>query len=373
MEKIVENMSQQEKLPLRLRALYRRYGYRFYKVADFEPYDLYRENKNFLADHSVLTFTDTEGRLMALKPDVTISIAKDIEAEEPNCKLFYSEHVFRRLPGANQFTEIKQMGLEYIGADTGYAEAEVVALACQSLAEVGSDYFLGISHMGYISALMDELPVNESARQKLIEALRRKSAGDIGLVLRNIALSEKMRAAIFSLVDLPVNVQEALRKMAEISLNRQMSEAIDELKNLVDAFKVWGLAGHIRLELSLLNDLEYYNGIVFQGYIKGLPRSVLSGGRYDKLLQRFDKNRPALGFALYLNELTDKLAHPAAYDVDTLLIYGDDPPAAVARAVNRLLAQSCSVRAERQPIPGLRARRILRLQDLAEAKEKEEC
>ena len=116
--------------------------------------------------------------------------------------------------------------------------------------------------------------------------------------------------------------------------------------------------------------MEYYNGIVFQGYIEGLPRAVLSGGRYDKLLRRFNKNQPALGFAVYFDALRDTLAKPADFDIDTLLIYENESAAEVARAVDSLIEQGISVRAERQPIPGLRAKRTCKLKDL---KEKGEC
>lgn len=366
-------MSREEKLALDLRALYRRYGYQFYKAADFEPYDLYRENKNFLPDHSVLTFSDREGRLMALKPDVTISVAKDVKADEASRKLFYSEHVFRRQPGESQFLEIKQMGLEYIGAAGGYAEAEVLSLACQSLAAIGPEYFLGISHMGYIAALMEELPLMEPQRESLISAIRRNSAVDIALATASAALSTEARQALAALADLPADYQQALAKLGENCLNRQMRQALDELDAALAALAVWGLSDRIRLELSLLNDLEYYNGIVFQGYLRGLPRAVLSGGRYDNLLLRFGKNQAALGFALYFNDLADIFEERRDYDVDTLLIYDDAPPRLVAAAVNRLLADGVCLRAERQIVPGLRYRRLLRLADLDLAKEAGQC
>jgi ATP phosphoribosyltransferase regulatory subunit len=359
-------MSKEEKLALDLRALYRRYGYQFYKAADFEPYDLYRENKNFLPDHSVLTFPDREGRLMALKPDVTISVAKDVKEDEVSRKLFYSEHVFRRDPGASQFREIKQMGLEYIGALSGYAEAEVLSLACQSLDTIGGqEYFLSISHMGYIAALMDELALAEATRDNLLLAIRRKSAADIVMATEGAGLSAEQRQALASLIDLPADYKLALAKMAQICLNQQMRQALDELSAVLASLTVWGLTGRIRLELSLLNDLEYYNGIVFQGYLRGLPRAVLSGGRYDNLLQRFGKSQAALGFALYFNELADIFEQQQDYDIDTLLLYGDEPPLVVAAAVNRLLASGVCVRAEQRLIPGLRYRRLLRLADLA--------
>lgn len=367
---IAENMPSEEKLPMRLRSLYRKYGYQIYKMSDFEPYDLYRENKNFLSGNAVLTFTDIDGELMALKPDITLSIAKDIKPEEKTKKLFYSEHVFRPHHDANKFVEIKQMGLEYIGADTGYAEAEVIYLACQSLEQISPDYFLGLSHMGYVSSLIEELRLDENTQEALTTAIRRKSIGDIMLALANVTLSAAEKSAIATLADFPANVQQALDTMEKNCLNRGMRNAVEELRVLLAACDNWGFAEHIRIELSLLNDLEYYTGIVFQGYIKDVPRTVLSGGRYDGLLQRFNKSQPALGFALYLNEIRTAISRPADFDVDTLLLYEEEPIEEIAQAVKKLMAEGISVRAEKQQPQGLRVRRIVKLADLGKEGEK---
>lgn len=367
------NMSWEERLPMQLRSLYRSYGYQIYKMSDFETYDLYRENKNFLSDNNVLTFTDIDGRLMALKPDVTISIAKDTKPEELTRKLFYSEHVFRRIPGNNQFTEIKQMGLEYIGADTGYAEAEVISLACQSLAGINKEYFLGVSHMGYISALMAALAIDDTVQENLLQAIRRKSAGDISIALQDIRLDERQNNAIYSLINLPPALDDALTQMKAAALNDDMLQAISELEAVFSACEVWGLKPRLRMELSLLNDLEYYNGIVFQGYIKGLPRAVLSGGRYDKLLQRFGKSQPALGFALYLNDIWGAFVQPKDYDIDTLLLYGDESPAQVAVAVQQVVSAGQSVLAAKSIPTDISARQVVQLAEILDTKEKDKC
>jgi len=363
---MAETVSAEERLPMRLRALYRSYGYTIYKLNNFEPYDLYRENRNFLVNGKVLTFTDSNGRLLALRPDVTISVVKDTKPEQASRKLFYSEHVFRRLKGAEQFSEIKQMGLEFIGAGPGYAEAEVTALALQSLAAVRGPaepdaYFLSVSHMDYVGALLGELPEQEGLRERLMDAIRHKSVSDIRLALAGLPIGETLGQALLALISLPPQPDRALRAMARISVNRAMEQACRELAELLKTLEAWGLPRRLRIDLSLLNDFDYYNGLIFHGYLRGLPRPVLSGGRYDKMMRRFDKPQPAMGFALYLNELQPALATRSDYDVDTLLLYGDQPPAEVARAVRDLVSRGVSVRAEREAPQGLRARRILRL------------
>jgi ATP phosphoribosyltransferase regulatory subunit len=361
---IDESMTPEERLPIELRALYRQYGYQIYQMSDFESYDLYRENKNFLSDNMVLTFTDIDGELMALKPDITLSIAKGIKPEDTVKKLFYAEHVFRPRRSCDKFSEIEQMGLEYIGADSAYAEAEVVYLAALSLQAISEDYFLGLSHMVYVSSLLDALSVTAAQSESLFDAIRRKSMGDILLALEGINLSPAQSAALSTLVDLPTDTAAAIKIMRDNCLNQGMTAAVLELKSLIASLEQWGIGSRIRIDLSLLNDLEYYTGIVFQGYIKGIPRAVLSGGRYDGLLQRFGRNLSALGFALYLNEIYAAINKSTDFDVDTLLLYDEQPVADIIHAVNALTARGISVRVASDHPQGLRAKRTVRLADL---------
>ncbi len=365
-----ENLCAEERLPLGLRALYRSYGYEIYRMNHFEPYDLYRENRNFLNQGRLLTFTDGNGRLMALRPDVTISIVKETKAEQASRKLFYSEHLFRRQKGAEQLTEIKQMGLEFIGAGPGYGEAEVAALALQSLEAAAilagppgeaREYFLSISQMDYVGALLTEFPDQEGLRQRLAEAIRRKSASDIRLALGELPVEERLLQAIYQLISLPPEPQESLAMLAKISVNPAMDQAVQALAQLLAALAAWEMPLKLRIDLSLLNDFDYYNGLIFQGYIQGLPRPVLSGGRYDNMLRRFNKPQPAIGFALYLSELRPLFRQCPDEELDVLLLYGEASPAETARAVRRLTAQGLSVRAEAAPLPGLKARRIMDL------------
>lgn len=371
MQSIAEKMSREEKLSMQLRALYRSYGYKYYRMSSFEPYDLYRENKNFLVNQSVLTFTDLDGRLMALKPDITIGIAKNTGAEEKVKKLFYSEHVFRKLPGASQFTEIKQMGLEYIGGGSGYPEAEVLTLAARTLAAICDDYSLEVNHMGYISACLEQMELPGDKQEELLAALARKSAVDMQLILADAHLTPAQMGVVTALTGLPADPYAALDMLNGVCLNKAMTAAINELRVLLDAAAVCGFADKLRIEPSLLNDQEYYNGLVFQGYIKGLPHAVLSGGRYDKLLQRFDKQQPALGFALYFNELQNAPNSSDPFDVDVLLLYDSEAPALVSRAASDLIEQGQTILVEKDIPEGIRAKSVCRVSEMLKAKEDE--
>lgn len=128
--------------------LFRSYGYSRFKVNKFEEYDLYAQNRSFLTSKQFITFSDTDGRLMALKPDVTLSIIKNISASDKLRKLYYTESVYRVPEGGDGFREITQTGLEYIGSLSSAAVAEVLNLAARSLEQISADCVLDISHLG---------------------------------------------------------------------------------------------------------------------------------------------------------------------------------------------------------------------------------
>lgn len=350
-----------EQIPLKLRGIYEKYGYQKYRMGKFEPYDLYRENKNFLKSKSIITFTNANGRLMALKPDVTISIVKNTKDETTSQKLYYNENVFRMEYGSHEYSEISQMGIEYIGGDVGYAEAEVVTLAIKSLAAIGSSFRLNFNHMGYITALLDSIFLLSEAKEQILKAIKHKSLHDIVMIARSFSIDEDRIAALYDVAGISCDFKTALAIMQKYVFNEDMQKAIDELRELNKTLEKSGHYDKIQLDFSIINDIDYYNGIVFQGYIEGAPRPIMSGGRYDNLMLRFNKPKPAIGFALYLGELDRAFYETKTYDVDVLLVYGESKPTIVADEVEKLIAKGYSVRAEEKKDDTIRAKRIILL------------
>ena len=169
MEFDLSTLQPKERASFALRALYEAAGCRKYHMGRFEEYSLYQANRSFLSSEQVITFTDLDGRLLALKPDVTLSIAKTAQpAPGETLRYYYHENVYRPSAESHTFKEIGQMGLEFLG---GVGEAEVqqaVCLAAQSLGQLGTDWVLEVSHMGYLFGLLDALQVPEDARAGLL-------------------------------------------------------------------------------------------------------------------------------------------------------------------------------------------------------------
>ncbi len=339
-------LNRSEQVSLALRNLYSAYGYRPYKVGKFEEYDLYARNRSFLAGDHILTFSDTDGRLMALKPDVTLSIIKNTRDDNRIRKLWYTENVYRVPRNACGFQEIVQTGLECIGPIDLYATAEVVMLAAESLKTLERDYVLDLSHIGILTGVLDAANAAPDVSAKIIAAVGEKNLHALRAACESGGLSADTAKLLEKLCLLGDSAGAALPKLLALPLPGEAKAAAEELRDLCGILDVFG-SYNINLDLSVTNDTDYYNGVIFRGFVDGAASGVLSGGRYDRLVNRMGKTGGAVGFAVYVSELERLLSEKAEYDVDTLLVYepGDDP-AAVARAVRAIAASGRTVRAQ---------------------------
>ncbi|MCI8398358.1 MAG: ATP phosphoribosyltransferase [Oscillibacter sp.] len=327
----------QERAALQLRLLFEQAGFRQYRMGRFEEYGLYQQNRSFLASDQVITFTDLDGRLLALKPDVTLSIAKNAQVENGGCGCFYYvENVYRPSQESHTFQEISQMGLECIGAVDDAVTAQAVSLACRSLALTGRNFVLEASHMGYVAGLLDAVGAPETVRPKLLNCIRDRNLHELQAAAAEAGLSRQGTDALCRLNTLAGDWEAVLEAAEPLALNASMGAALTELRTLCEALTAEGQ--RLRLDLSLVNDMEYYNGLVLQGYLAGLPRAVLKGGRYDPLAARFRPGAKAVGFALYLDELDRLCEAPSPQDGERIMLNVALPKGRLGDKVYSLLA-----------------------------------
>lgn len=358
-------LKSEERAVYGLRSLYRRFGYSRYKMSKFEEYDLYARNKAFLVSDEIITFTGGSGKLMALRPDVTLSIVKNSKALTGAVqKLYYNEYVYRLSRGTGEFKEIMQTGLECIGEVSVYHICEVLTLAAKSLQFIDEDYILDVSHAGLVSALLEDC-VEEELRPGVLECVRAKNpdgAGDLpGITPRAAELARLLSADYESF--------EAAKLALGGYLDRgEARAAMEEFGVIYSALEKLGLTDRVRIDFSIANNMSYYSGVVFKGYINGIPAGVLSGGQYDKLMRRLGRSSGAIGFAVYLDVLERFRQRSSEYDTDIVLLRGeDDDPAELIAAVERLSADGESVAVLRELPAGYLYRRAYRL-DRGEAR-----
>ena len=311
-----------EKVVFGLRGLYEQYGYSQYKMSKFEEYELYVRNKDFLISDSIITFTDTNGRLMALKPDVTLSIIKNTALGEGNVqKVYYNENVYRVSKGTHTFKEIMQVGLECIGDIDDYCIGEVLLLAARSLCSISPNCVLDISHLGIISELLDSCELSLGARKTVLNCISEKNVHELSRICFEEKVDEQKTEVLKQLTELYGKPDEVLPKLRSLNEFMTASTALKQLENIFSMLADEGLGDMLRIDFSVVNDISYYNGIVFKGFVEGVPTSILSGGQYDRLLKKMHRDAGAIGFAVYLDTLERMDTNEERYDTDMVLIY----------------------------------------------------
>ena len=307
-------MDAQERIGFKLRALYSGCGYSRYRMSKFEEYDLYSRNKDFLFSEGVITFTDTNGRLMALKPDVTLSIVKNGKDTPGQVrKVYYHENVYRVSSAEDGFREQTQVGVACMGNVDGACGAEVLKLAAESLKLCAEDFVLEISHLDILSAFVDRIAPDARVREQILECAGEKNPHGIRRICRENGLAEGAEQPLLDLLGLYGAPKTVLPKIRTLAEENGVAEAAAELSRAVAGFTGTEMENRIQIDVSATGDMKYYNGIAFKGFISGLPGSVLSGGQYDHLMRRMGRRDRAVGFAVFLN-MMERLTEEAGKD-----------------------------------------------------------
>lgn len=302
-----------EKTVFALRRLYSSCGYTPYRMGKFEEYDFYSRNKDFLVSDNVITFTDTNGKLMALKPDVTLSIIKN-SADMPRKtqKVYYNENVYRVSKSSDSFREFMQCGVECFGNVDAASVAEVINLACKSLAAVTNNFVLALSNLTVLEYAVSLLCMPAAANAALYKCISEKNQHAINTICLANGVSAEKTAALLKLVSLHGGISEVKAELAELFPHGDFSEFFEILGKLEnDIFR-----DNVKIDFSVTDDINYYNGIVFKGFVKGVPNAVLSGGQYDRLMRKLGRKSSAVGFAVYVDAVEDIECGEAEADDD---------------------------------------------------------
>ena len=357
------NLDFAEQAVFALRSLYNRFGYIQYKMSKFEEYDLYARNKDFLISDSVITFTDLNGKLMALKPDVTLSIVKNT-ADRPDSlqKLYYNENVYRVSKSSRSFKEITQVGLETFGAIDSYCISEVLLLAAESLLAISPEAILDVSHLGLLSELLGNLGIPQPETGRILGYIGEKNLHELSATCASYGIPKENVDVLVKLTSLSGVAGEVLPQAEALLRGRVNDDTLEDFLRILSSLSDSDAGPMLHLDFSVVDDIHYYNGIVFKGFIHGLPAAILSGGQYDKLMQKMGRSDSAIGFAVYM-DMTERLAKPVStYDVDTVLLYNENADLSVLRRQTAALSAEGSVLALRNVPETLKYRRLMKLQ-----------
>ena len=344
----IKALRREEKITLQLRMLYEQYGFRKYRMGKFEEYELYTENRNFLKNPNIITFHDLDGRVLAMKPDVTLSIAKNTHATAKSSeKVYYLENVYWLEKQSGGYKETSQLGLEYIGRLNPMAYFEVLCLAQKTLEAISASHRMQLSHIGFWLSLLDGMGIPEGLREEILNCLHGKRLHELRAVLEKGHVPPAAAEWVLKAAGLCGAFEATLTEARKIAISNGMTAALDELEAVYALMRQAGCADHLILDFSLVNDSDYYDGLIFQGFVEGVPRAIVAGGYYGKLMRKFGRDLDAIGFAAYLNELDHLFRFQHSTDVDALILYEktDDLSAVLAQA-EALRGQGLRVRVE---------------------------
>ena len=323
--------------------IYERFGFKKIKLSKFEDYNLYNNNKDFLQTEHILTFMNLNGNLKSLRPDVTLSIVKKVlkDNEKETQKIYYIEDIYKIV--SNEYEEIPQVGVEIIGKLNNYSNLEIISMAIESLKSINKNYILEISNIDFISAIFDEINLEENLKIEILNNIYLKNKHDLEKLL-NKNVDCKYKKYILSFVELSGNYKDILKKLKSLIINKKMQKSYEEFKSLSFVFELYNNFDKILLDFSIESQLGYYNGIIFKGYIKESNDIILSGGRYDKLLNKFNSNKNAIGFAIYMDKLYEK--NKTSDFIDILILYKSGDENILLNEVRKFMNKNKKVRVD---------------------------
>lgn len=351
-DSLFEDCLARRSLEDKLRKVFTQRGYSEVTTPGIEFYDVFAHSSRYFPQENMYKLVDAGGRLLVLRPDSTVPIARVTatrlrEAALP-LRLFYNQSVFEATPSLRgRSDETVQMGIELIGSASRKADLEVLSTAIEALKACDAgDFRLEIGSIGFCDELLSRLPLEEEIRQEAracIEAKDYPALGDILKPLGGNPIAEALR-------QLPMlfGGGEAFEKAESIYTDAALSSFLAKIRAVYDDLCALGgdYRDKIAVDLGLVNRTDYYSGIMFRGYVEGCGEAVLSGGRYDHLIADFGHDLPATGFAINVDALAKSLRRsgrsPSLHAAEVLVFGGEGCELAALLHVNQLLAAGIS-------------------------------
>ncbi|KXH87088.1 ATP phosphoribosyltransferase regulatory subunit [Sporosarcina sp. HYO08] len=308
------------------------YGYKRIKTSAFEQYDLYSKVNSSTDQTEMMKVIDRTGEVLVLRPDVTIPITRELAQNfsrlPSELRYFYVQEVFRQTQDTNTSIESTQAGIEYFCESSPEADAEVIALACHTMKDLGfTDIKIEIGHAAFFSELVQGLPLSLQQINQLKTLIQAKNVVEIGPFLRQFQIDPEVMEAIERIPFLYGNIEDVVKRASKTLLTTNMEKTLDYLLKLHATLKTYGLEQYIIIDLGLINHMGYYSGVIFQGFVEKYGKPVLMGGRYDELGEKFGAVLPAIGFACEIESLvqvTEQREVSAAFPIDVKIVYEEE-------------------------------------------------
>jgi ATP phosphoribosyltransferase regulatory subunit len=281
-------------------------GYQFIEPKIFQSYQGFVCANMSLDSKKTVKVLSGDSEIMILRPDNTMNILdrilKNPEREKP-LKVFYNSKIYVN-DNSSKIGEYRQMGAEYLGEDSIKADQEIIAMAVELMKRLPIPFILELGSSKYIDGLFDDLDITWQEKQQLRELIARKNQGELNIFLSYMDIAGPQKDLLSKILTMQGDIDSVIKMAVEYPRNKNMQEAIEELESLRDFFEKENIKQCIHFDLSMVPDLDYYDGMIFKGYYFNSPKKIISGGRYDSLTEKFGKRVSAIGFSINMEEVT---------------------------------------------------------------------
>ena len=297
---LFEECAAKRSIVAKLTKLFEGYGYSEVMTPGLEFFDVFNGKARYFPQETMYKLVDGKNRLMVLRPDNTMPIARlaatRLRDEELPLKLFYNQSIFMVNPkNSGRDDEFTQSGIEILGGSRTAADYEALTLSAKALASCDDDFRLEIGESGIFRVLIAELGVSEEAAEEIRAYIEAKNYPALNEMLKG---NDSPAAEAIRRLPALFGGAEVFTEAEKYMYNPVLKSMLSSLKSLFDGLCESGLDGKLRVDLGLVHKKNYYTGIIFRGYVEGYGQPALSGGRYDTLLDNFGRKADAVGFAM---------------------------------------------------------------------------
>lgn len=313
----------------RLHQVLHLYGYQDIQTPTFEYFDVFRKEIGTISSRELYKFFDREGDTLALRPDMTPSIARAaatlFKQEDFPLRLCYAGSTFiNHSSYQGRLKESTQMGAELIGMDSMEADAEMIAMVVDGLKKVGlKDFQVNIGHVDFLQTLMEESCLSAEQKDQVYDLIANRNFFGAEEILENSSASAEIRSIFHLLPELAGDV-DVLERAVQNAPTDKAKRAIGRLLKIYRLLTLYGVEEYVTFDLSMCGRYGYYTGIIFRAYTYGTGDAVVTGGRYDHLLAKFGHDTPSIGFAIIVDELLNALSRqkiPVKTGHNNLIVY----------------------------------------------------
>ncbi len=292
----------------RIRKTFRSYGFYEIETPTIEFYDVFSTEIESFPQEAMVKFFDQKGRILVLRPDITVPVARITATKNRDVQLpikySYIGNVFRfNEVGGGRQNEFTQVGVELLGDSSCESDAEIIAVAINTLKAAGLENFqIDIGQVEFFNGLAEEAGLSEKDISRISKLIDRKDYVGVEEIVNQYNMPTELRELILKLPGLFGSL-DVIEKLKKITRNKRSLAALENIEEVINILGDYGFTKYISIDLGMLKGPDYDTGIIFRGFTFGVGFPILSGGRYDSLTSTFGKECPAIGFSIGINML----------------------------------------------------------------------